>query len=87
MAKVYDKLQIENCPICLEIFDNLNNTKVLKCGHRFHHRCISIFCVGTREIYEKRYKKQKYNIIGNGNCPMCREPINEIIFVKDFKKI
>lgn len=87
MAKVYDEIQIEVCPICLEIFGNLNKTRVLKCGHRFHHKCISIFCVGNREIYEKRYKRPKINIIGNGNCPMCRKPINEIIFINNFKKI
>lgn len=87
MAKVYDELQIENCPICLEMYDNLNDTCVLKCGHRFHRKCISILCVGSREIYNKRYKHQKFNILGQGNCPMCREPINEIIFVNNKKKI
>ena len=86
MAKVYDTIQIETCPICLEMFDNLNNTHVLKCGHRFHNECISIFCAGDRKIYKKRYKRLKMNILGHGNCPMCREPINEIIFVKNRNK-
>ena len=76
----------EDCPICLEMFDNLNNTHVLKCGHRFHNECISIFCAGDRKIYKKRYKRLKMNILGHGNCPMCREPINEIIFFKNTKK-
>ena len=64
MAKVYDTLQIEECPICLEMFENLNNTLVLKCGHRFHHKCISIFCAGDRKIYKKRYKRLKMNVTG-----------------------
>lgn len=34
----------EECPICLEIFGELDNTRLfctLKCGHSYHRKCIN----------------------------------------------
>lgn len=50
----------EECPICLEIFGELDNSAdlcTLKCGHSFHIKCVTGW-----------YSKQH-------NCPTCRGEI------------
>ena len=86
MVKIYTEEELEECPICLEVFWKLNKTHKLKCGHRFHRKCISIWIVGDKKIYKKRYKKRNMNICGEGNCPICRQQIQEIIFSEKFVK-
>ena len=62
----------EDCSICLEpldSFDEESNTKKiikqLKCGHKFHEKCINA-AINSRR-----------NLIPGPRCPMCRTPIIE----------
>ena len=64
----------KDCPICLEpiIKDNVHiklPARAMPCDHLYHAKCIHDLC--------EHYEKEK----GIVKCALCREPINEIIFV------
>ena len=53
----------EECPICLEEFDEENPKHILDCNHEFHCQCL--WNVSTYHLDDL----QRYQIV----CPMCRQ--------------
>jgi len=58
------------CPICMELFQNTYDIILTKCNHKFHMNCLYDHCIHTNNVIKKE-------------CPMCRGDIidtcNEII--------
>jgi len=75
----------DECSICLEEMINYKEIHKLKCNHIFHKKCIFEWLEGSISNYDK-YNKYA-NIPIEGNCPLCREPCNEIMYSKDNKKV
>ena len=61
----------KDCFICLDTLNSSNKTIQLKCGHRFHYKCIKM-------SFDTNINKQK-------NCPYCRVPNGPLPNI--FKKI
>lgn len=51
------------CAICLEIFKDGDELRILNCSHCFHRACVDIWLLGTLSD----------DIQLNGTCPTCRQ--------------
>ena len=56
----------QECPICLESFQDDTMCRVLNCKHAFHIDCIDPWLLGT-----------KTNEISTNRCPTCNKNIDE----------
>lgn len=69
-SSTLDDLSRSNeCMICMESFDELENNKQLKCSHRFHKHCIA------------HWRKGNMSPV-NQQCPLCRESMSFISIIK-----
>jgi len=50
----------DNCPICKEHMDNVENIVTTDCDHTFHKNCLRTWCQSQADT----------------KCPICREPIS-----------
>ena len=57
MSQVAVPTETEECPVCLENIQNINNIGIVNnCGHRFCLKCLIQWCVHSEILH----------------CPMCR---------------
>lgn len=71
--------ETEECPICMDIVNDVKNKYLSPCGHLFHLKCIFSYLQSTDKLYEVPRRCTEHCCLSQKikpfSCPVCRQLI------------